>query len=125
MITTLDHVQLAMPAGREQDARSYYGGLLGLVEIEKPLQLRARGGVWFVLGDGRQIHLGVDSDFRPNKKAHPCLVTDEYLALIERLKAAGYDIQPYATNPPACSFYTHDIFGNRLEFADRRSSSPG
>jgi hypothetical protein len=61
MITTLDHVH--WHARREQDARSYYGGLLGLVEIEKPLQLCARGGVWFVLGDGRQIHLGVEPDF--------------------------------------------------------------
>jgi len=66
MITTLNHVQLAMPQGREQDARSYYGGLLCLVEIEKPLQLQARGGVWFILGDGRQIHFGVDANFRPS-----------------------------------------------------------
>jgi hypothetical protein len=124
MITTLDHVQLAMPVGREQEARSYHGGLLGLVEFEKALKLQARGGVWFILGDGRQIHLVVEPNFRPSKNAHPCLVTDEYSALIDRLEAAGYDIERDAMNPPASRFHTHDIFSNRLEFVDNPSASP-
>jgi len=75
--------------------------------------------------DGRQIHLGVEPNFRPSKKAHPCLVTDEDLALIERLETASYDIQREVTNLPARRFFTHDIFGNRLEFVDNPSASPG
>jgi hypothetical protein len=121
MITTLDHIQLAMPAGCESEARKYYGELLRLTEINKPPALQARGGVWFVLGDGRQLHLGVEVDFRPNKKTHLCFVTDQYQALIDLLKFAGHDIQHDTMNPPVNRFYTHDVFGNRLEFADQMS----
>jgi hypothetical protein len=121
MIKTLDHIQLAMPVGRESDAREYYRRLLRLTEIQKPPALQVRGGVWFALGDGRQLHLGVEADFRPNKKAHPCFVTDQFVALIELLRCAGYDIQVDTLNPPVQRFYTHDVFGNRLEFADQLS----
>lgn len=121
MISTLEHVQLAMPAGREADARKYYGELLGLTELEKPAALQARGGVWFALGDGRQLHLGVESDFRPNKKAHPCFVTEQFQLLVERLTSAGQEVQHDDLNPPVSRFFTHDVFGNRLEFADRMS----
>src|SRR5207253_1389811 len=113
--------QLAMPAGQESAARAYYGGLLCLVELEKPSSLKARGGVWFALGDGRQLHLGVEAEFRPSKKAHTCFVTDQYQALIDLLTAAGHDVQHDTLNPPARRFYTYDVFGNRLEFADRMS----
>jgi len=121
MITTIDHIQLAMPPNREDDARAYYGELLRLTEIEKPADLRGRGGVWFSLGDNRQLHLGVAVDFHPNKKAHPCFVVDDYRLLLDKLATAGYRIQHDKLNPPAERFYTDDVFGNRLEFADRMS----
>ncbi len=74
MISALDHVQLAMPAGGERDARGFYSGLLGLNELEKPAPLAARGGVWFALPDGRQLHLGLKEPFRTSRKAHPAFV---------------------------------------------------
>lgn len=123
MITTLDHVQIAMPAGREAEARAYYGDLLGLAELKKPPELQKRGGVWFVLGDGRQLHLGVESDFRPSRKAHPCFVTEQFQELADRLAFAGHAIEHDNLNPPVQRFFTHDVFGNRLEFADRRNES--
>jgi predicted enzyme related to lactoylglutathione lyase len=121
MIRTIDHIQLAMPADKEEAAREFYSGLLQLTEIEKPEQLRVRGGVWFVLSDNRQIHLGVEADFRPNKKAHPCFVTDRYQELLARLTSAGCKIQHDAMNPPVMRFYTEDCFGNRIEIADQMS----
>jgi hypothetical protein len=69
-VTALDHVQVAMPQGQEAAARVFYGGVLGLPEIAKPESLAARGGVWFQCGH-QQLHLGVEEDFRPAKKAHP------------------------------------------------------
>lgn len=63
-IIAIDHVQLAMPAGREQEARAFYTGLLGLPEIPKPPELAARGGAWFERGTVK-LHLGVEKDFRP------------------------------------------------------------
>ena len=121
MITMLDHIQLAIPPGAEDAARAFYAGLLGLKEIEKPEALRSRGGVWFHLHDGRQLHLGVENDFRPNKKAHPCFVTDDFEQLTSRLSASGYVIQYDDLNPPVRRLFTHDPSGNRIEFSDRPS----
>ena len=123
MIVGLDHVQLAMPPGGEEAARRFYGKLLSLKEIEKPPALKSRGGVWFMIADGRQLHLGVEQDFRPSKKAHPCFVVgDELEDLAKRLNENGDDVRFDDLNPPARRFYTHDPFGNRLEFTDRTSA---
>ncbi|HTI53398.1 MAG TPA: glyoxalase, partial [Verrucomicrobiae bacterium] len=86
-IVGVDHVQLAMPAGREAEARAFYDGLLGVPEIAKPPALAARGGAWFERGR-LKIHFGVDRDFRPARKAHPGLLVEDLAGLIERLRAA-------------------------------------
>lgn len=111
----LHHVQLAMPPGREQDARSFFGGVLGMEEVEKPPELAKRGGVWFRSG-ALELHLGVEEDFSPAKKAHPGIVTDELDAIAKRLAAAGVDVQSDDNFPGYRRFYVHDCFGNRLEF---------
>ena len=89
-IVGLDHIQLAAPEGAEEQARRYFGDVLGLVEVEKPQTLRARGGVWFALGE-QQLHIGVDHAFAPARKAHPALRVDGDALdeLAERLRAAG------------------------------------
>jgi catechol 2,3-dioxygenase-like lactoylglutathione lyase family enzyme len=113
VITGLDHVQLACPPGAEEDARAFYGGLLGLREIEKPEPLRARGGVWFECG-AQQLHLGVENDFRPARKAHPALrvaSVEELRALAERLGEVRWD----DGLPGFQRFYVGDPFGNRIE----------
>ncbi|MEJ7722438.1 MAG: GntR family transcriptional regulator [Ilumatobacteraceae bacterium] len=69
----VDHVQLAMPVGGEADARRFYTDVLGLAEVPKPAALAARGGCWFESGEVR-VHLGVEDDFHPARKAHPALV---------------------------------------------------
>ena len=112
----LDHVQLAAPPGCEDEARRFYGELLGLEEIRKPEPLLARGGVWFQLGRG-QLHIGVEDPFRPARKAHPALrVAPERLeALAARLSAAGLTLQWDAELPGLRRFYVEDPWGNRLE----------
>ena len=87
-IARLDHVQLAMPAGREDDADAFYRDLLGFDVLPKPPLLAARGGRWYATGDV-QVHLGVDADFRPAKKAHPALVVDAIDELATRSRAVG------------------------------------
>ncbi len=69
-IVAIDHVQLAMPAGEEDKARAFYNGLLGLAEVAKPAELAKRGGAWFEVGS-MKVHLGVESEFVPARKAHP------------------------------------------------------
>src|SRR4051795_11299105 len=75
-VVGLDHVQIAAPPGCEADARRFYGGLLGLRELDKPEALRNRGGVWFAVGDHHQLHVGVEDGFSPARKAHPALRAD-------------------------------------------------
>ena len=88
LLTRLDHVQLALPAGGEDEARRFYGELLGLAELAKPPVLAARGGVWFQ-GSQVVVHLGVEAEFRPARKAHPAFRASNLDALRARLTAAG------------------------------------
>ena len=114
-ITGLDHVQLAMPPGGEDAARQFYGGLLGMTEIAKPAQLAARGGCWFE-APGVQLHMGVERDFIPARKAHPALLVADLGALRRRLEAAGVATTPDDAVPGARRCYAADPFGNRIEF---------
>ena len=117
----IDHVQLAIPAGGEEQGRGFFGGLLRLEEIEKPAHLRANGGCWFDLGDV-QLHLGVEADFRPSRKAHLALRTDRLDELGNRLRAAGFDVREDQPVDGRARFFTHDPFGNRIEFLESRNT---
>jgi catechol 2,3-dioxygenase-like lactoylglutathione lyase family enzyme len=114
MLTGIDHVQLAAPAGCEQDARAFFGGLLGLEEVEKPESLQARGGVWFRVG-AQQLHVGVEADFVPARKAHPAFGVARYDELLNRLRVAGVEITEDSSVPGVRRCYVADPWGNRLE----------
>jgi hypothetical protein len=88
-IKEIDHVQLAMPSGREAEARAFYEGVLGIPEVSKPPNLAKRGGCWFVR-DALKVHLGVENDFRPARKAHPALLVEDLSALKTLIESAGY-----------------------------------
>jgi catechol 2,3-dioxygenase-like lactoylglutathione lyase family enzyme len=111
--TAIDHVQLAMPPGEEEKARHFYCHILGLREIPTPTELAKRGG-WFESGSV-QIHLGVEQDFHPAKKAHPALTCPSYDALIARLRAAEIAVHEVSDIPGVRRCHVHDSFGNRLE----------
>ena len=116
-ILRLDHVQLAMPAGREADAVAFYEGVLGIPLVPKPPHLAARGGCWFERGD-LKVHLGVDPQFRPATKAHPALVVDDLRALVAAAEAAGHRVDP---DQPLAGYdrcYVDDPFGNRIELLE-------
>jgi catechol 2,3-dioxygenase-like lactoylglutathione lyase family enzyme len=112
----LDHVQFAAPPACEATARRFFGALLGLAEIEKPEPLRARGGVWFALGE-RQLHIGVEANFEPARKAHVALRVEaaELDDLAARLAAAGSPVIWDDALPGERRFYCEDPWGNRIE----------
>lgn len=110
----IDHVQLAMPAGQEDCARAFYAGLLEMQEIPKPPELAKRGGCWFESGSV-QIHLGVEADFRPARKAHPALRCSDYEGLLHRLREANVNIDEPNDIPGVKRCHVHDPFGNRIE----------
>jgi catechol 2,3-dioxygenase-like lactoylglutathione lyase family enzyme len=114
----IDHVQLAAPAGCEEEARAFYHGLLGMEEIPKPEKLLARGGVWFQSGL-HQVHIGVQEDFVPAKKAHPAFEVRQLSALREHLTRHGVKVQDDDSIEGVQRFHVSDPFGNRIEFLER------
>jgi catechol 2,3-dioxygenase-like lactoylglutathione lyase family enzyme len=120
-VVAIDHVQLALPANREDEARAFYSGILELPETPKPARLAARGGLWFEAGSVK-IHLGVEKNFRASEKAHVGLVVRDLGELLERCEAAGARVVPdepleTATGPRAHA-YVFDPFGNRIELLE-------
>ena len=109
-----DHVQLAMPPGREEDARAFYVAVCGMTELPKPAELAKRGGAWFASG-GVQLHLGVEPEFRASAKAHPALRCADLEALLARLRAAGHDAREDHDLPGTRRAFVADPFGNRIE----------
>ncbi|WP_329251296.1 glyoxalase [Streptomyces sp. NBC_01478] len=125
MLVAVDHVQLAAPEGAEDALRGYYVGTLGMTEIPKPPVLAARGGCWFGAG-AVQLHLGVEADFRPAKKAHPGLRVTGIEAYAARLEARGASVTWDDDLPGYRRFYSEDPVGNRLEFLEAvRRFGPG
>lgn len=118
-VVRLDHVQLAYPPGRDDDARRFYGEVMGFSEVAKPAPMAVRGGMWFQAGP-IGIHLGVEPEFRPSAKAHPALVVDDLDELVARVVAAGCPWKPTDELPGVRRGHVTDPFGNRIELiADR------
>jgi len=115
MISRLDHIQLAMPSGGEDRARAFWCDVLGMVEEIKPEPLVSRGGCWFRSGE-IIVHIGVEKDFVPQKKAHSAFCVRDLDELARKLEAAGYAVTPDEALPDRQRFYTADPFGNRIEF---------
>jgi len=120
-ILAIDHVQLAMPAGQEQLARDFYAGVLGIPEMQKPSTLVGRGGAWFGHGD-LEVHLGVEKDFSPARKAHPAFLVEDLAAIATRLRAENYPVIEDDLLPGYDRFFTADPFGNRIELLQPKQS---
>jgi catechol 2,3-dioxygenase-like lactoylglutathione lyase family enzyme len=113
-LVSIDHVQLAMPPGEEDRARAFYRDLLDMTEIPKPHPLTLRGGAWFSAGN-ITIHLGVEADFRPARKAHPAIRVRGYEALLTKLRAARVSVKEDFELENIRRAHIDDPFGNRIE----------
>ena len=119
-VRRIDHVQLAMPPGREPEARSFYADLLGIAEAPKPPNLAVRGGCWFERGE-LKVHLGVEEDFRPARKAHPALLVDDLAGLVEALQSAGITVGEDEPLEGFARVFVDDPFGNRIELLEPKT----
>ena len=113
-VVGLHHVQIACPAGSEEELRGFYGGVLGLPEIPKPPVLAARGGVWFAAG-AEEVHCGVEIPFAPARKAHPCLLVEQIEETARLVAQAGGEVRWDEAIPGVRRFHTDDPVGNRVE----------
>ena len=116
-IIGIEHVQLAMPAGEEDRARSFYSGILGIPEVPKPAKLAQRGGVWFE-NKYLRIHLGVEAEFRPARKAHPALLVEDLRTLVVFLRERGIPVVDDDALAGFFRVYVSDPFGNRIELME-------
>jgi catechol 2,3-dioxygenase-like lactoylglutathione lyase family enzyme len=118
-IHSIDHVQIAIPNGGEGKARAFYVSVLGFIEIPKPPELAKRGGAWFQ-SESVQLHLGVESDFRPARKAHPAFIVSGLDDLISKIQLSGYETD--TSQPPLDGYkraHVFDPFGNRIELMEK------
>lgn len=118
-ILSIDHVQIAMPEGEEDAARAFYINILGFTEIPKPPALIKRGGAWFQ-SENAQLHLGVEKDFHPARKAHPAFIVDELDRLLIKIQQAGFEWDE--SQPPLDGYkraHVYDPFGNRIELMEK------
>jgi catechol 2,3-dioxygenase-like lactoylglutathione lyase family enzyme len=120
VITAIDHVQLAMPAGGEEDAVAFYEAILGVQQVAKPDELARRGGCWFESANVR-VHLGVEPDFRPARKAHPAFIVDNLDDLVGALSTAGHKWEKAEPLRGYDRIYVDDPFGNRIELLQLRA----
>jgi catechol 2,3-dioxygenase-like lactoylglutathione lyase family enzyme len=116
-ITAIDHVQLAIPPGRDDEARAFYGQVLGLSEVPKPAPLAGRGGMWFQTAEPPliKVHLGIEPAFRASVKAHPAFVVDDLHALLARARSAGHRVSEDAPLDGCERWFVYDPFDNRIE----------
>ena len=118
-VVGVHHVQLAGPAGCEQQARRFFGELLRLRELPKPAALAGRGGVWFAVG-AQELHVGVEERFEPALKAHPALQVRAGAldTLAARLANEGFTVSWDDALAGVRRFYTSDPWGNRIELLE-------
>ncbi len=116
-IIGLDHIQIAIPEGGEDKARAFYADLLGMHEVPKPDNL-SPSGCWFERG-GVDLHIGVDPDFVPARKAHPALLVDDLAGLRAKLEKAGIETSDDKPVEGYSRFFASDPFGNRIELMQR------
>jgi catechol 2,3-dioxygenase-like lactoylglutathione lyase family enzyme len=119
-VLDLDHVQVAIPVGGESRARDFYAGILGFTEIEKPASMAGRNSIWFIAGPVN-LHLGIEADFHPAKRAHPAFIIDDLDEIVAAGERANLTTQPDTSFNGLRRVHVLDPFGNRLELMQRES----
>lgn len=122
-IKRLDHVQVCVPRDSEERAREFYGGLLGLEEVEKPEALRANGGMWYNVAD-IQLHVGVEDSVAPSKR-HPAFEVEDIAGVRSYLEQNGVRTKDEPRLPGVQRFSFFDPFGNRIELMEKTAASEG
>lgn len=116
-ISGLDHVQVAIPFGADDQARTFYGAVLGMTEVPKPAPHNASGGMWFTAGPS-QLHIGSQEDFIAAKKAHPAFIVDGFDAYCDLLRGRGVDVRLEEGVYGRRRAGIEDPFGNRVELIE-------
>lgn len=121
-ILEIDHVQITIPKGMEEQGIAFYCGVLGLSQIEKPEALKPRGGFWLQAGD-RAVHIGTEDGVeRRATKAHVAYRISNLSGWREKLSQHGVVIEEQVPIPGYNRFEFRDPFGNRVELIESLES---
>lgn len=115
-IKRLDHIQICIPIGAEEQAKQFYVEVLGLEEIEKPDTLKPNGGLWFKVAD-IQLHIGVEAEQNKSKR-HPAFEVEDLEGVKQHLQSKGVKVKEETAIPGINRFSFLDPFGNRIEFLE-------
>jgi catechol 2,3-dioxygenase-like lactoylglutathione lyase family enzyme len=118
MQAAIHHVNVTVPRSLEDQAKHFYGVVMGMAEVPKPESSRGRGGAWYQLGP-LQLHLSLEDGAGENlSKRHVCYIVHDLSEAEERFREAGVEILPDDVPIPGVRrFYVRDPGGNRLEIA--------
>ena len=117
----LDHVQICIPEGKENEARDFYTGIIGLTEIPKPKALMQNGGLWYQVAD-IQLHIGTEKDLNKSKR-HPAFEVEDLKEARKHLEQSGLQIKEEVRIPGQDRFSFTDPFGNRIELLQKHNKA--
>ncbi|TSD64547.1 glyoxalase [Inquilinus sp. KBS0705] len=112
----VDHFHVCVPPDRLEEARQFYGAVLGLEQIYRPDHLFSSAGYWFNIGDG-QLHIGVEPAL-PRTIRHTALEVTDVAAARQHLENNGVEIVEEPVIPGRDRFAFIDPFGNRMELLE-------
>ena len=117
-ISGIGHVQIAVPKALETESIAFYRDVLGLAEIEKPADVKGRGGAWFRAGD-IQLHIGIDPEGSPSSKRHVCFLVPDLDKARAAVRAAGLALEKDGPAKSLIRIFIRDPAGNRIEIGQR------
>ena len=117
-IIGIDHIQIAAPKALEGECLKFYREVLALPEIEKPDELKARGGAWFQAGP-LQMHVGIDPDASPSSRRHICFLVSDLAAAKAAIQSRGVTIDSEGVAEGLKRFFIRDPADNRIEIGQR------
>jgi catechol 2,3-dioxygenase-like lactoylglutathione lyase family enzyme len=116
-IRRLDQIQLCIPIGKEEEARRFYSGVLGMEEIPKPKELIVNGGLWFQVAD-IQLHLGTEITIHESK-GHSAFEVSDLMEARKWLEDCGIKIKEEIQIPGQSRFSFLDPFANRIDLLQK------
>jgi catechol 2,3-dioxygenase-like lactoylglutathione lyase family enzyme len=116
-IKRLDHIQVCIPAGKEDEAREFYTHIMGFNEIPKPFELIPNGGLWYQAAD-IQFHIGTENEINKSKR-HPAFEVADLASARQYLEKHAVKIKEEIQIPGQVRFSFTDPFNNRIEFLQK------
>ncbi len=124
-VQRIHHAAIVVPTDRLDEARRFYGDVLGLRETERPNADLDSPGVWYGLGE-TELHIQCRDDAPTDESDRPpAFIIGDVASLKDRLRERGAEVIDAPTLMGRERFFSRDPCGNRLEFMTLTDGSAG